>query len=89
MNSEEIVITAEKTVYDRKGELSKIDWIALQEKTSNSNSREYLDNYFDNYTNSQGIKYEPFYVDKDNNQEGNNTLNKKGIVFMLCNDNET
>ena len=74
MNSEEIVITAEKTVYDRKGELSKIDWIALQEKTSNSNSREYLDNYFDNHTNSQGIKYGPFYTNKDNNQEGNNTL---------------
>lgn len=74
MNSEEIVITAEKTVYDRKGELSKIDWIALQEKTSNSNSREYLDNYFDNHTNSQGIKYGPFYTNKDNEQEGNNTL---------------
>ena len=74
MNSEEIVITAEKIVYDRNGELSKIDWIALQEKTSNSNIREYLDNYFDNHTNAKGIKYGPFYVDKDNNQEGNNTL---------------
>lgn len=74
MNSEEIVITAEKTVYDRKGELFKIDWIALQEKTSNSNIREYLDNYFDNHTNSQGIKYGTFYTNKDNEQEGNNTL---------------
>ncbi len=74
MNSEEVVITAEKTVYDRKGELSKIDWIALQEKTSNSNIREYLDKYFDNHTNAKGIKYEAFYTNKDNNQEGNNTL---------------
>lgn len=74
MNSEEIVITAEKTVYDRKGELSKIDWIALQEKTSNSNIREYLDKYFDNHTNAKGIKYGAFYTNKDNNQEGNNTL---------------
>lgn len=74
MNSEEIVITAEKTVYDRKGELSKIDWIALQEKTSNSNIREYLDKYFDNHTNVKGIKYGAFYTNKDNNQEGNNTL---------------
>lgn len=74
MNSEEIVITAEKIVYDRNGELSKIDWIALQEKTSNSNIREYLDNYFDNHTNAKGIKYGAFYTNKDNNQEGNNTL---------------
>lgn len=74
MNSEKIVITAEKTLYDRKGELSKIDWIALQEKTSNSNIREYLDNYFDNHTNAKGIKYGAFYTNKDNNQEGNNTL---------------
>lgn len=74
MNNEKIVITAENTVYDRKGELSEIDWTALQEKTSNPNTRTIVDNYFSNHTNEKGIKYGTFYTDKDNNQQGNNTL---------------
>lgn len=46
----------------------------MQKKYSNENSREFLDGYFSNYADKTGTKYRPFYIDKDNNQEGNNTL---------------
>ena len=73
-NGEEIVIQVEAINYDIQGELSVIDWTELQKKYSNENSREFLDGYFSNYADKTGTKYGPFYIDKDNNQEGNNTL---------------
>lgn len=73
-NGEEIVIQVEAINYDIQGELSVIDWTELQEKYSNENSREFLDGYFSNYADKTGTKYGPFYIDKYNNQEGNNTL---------------
>lgn len=74
-NSQEIVIEVETPDFEVQGEHESISWTQLGLMTSNVNTREIVDSYYNNFTNEDtGVKYGPFYVNKDGGQEGNNTL---------------
>jgi hypothetical protein len=73
-NSQEVIIEVETPEFTVQGESEDMYWTQLSLLSSNENTREIVDNYFSNYLSDTGVKYGPFYVDKDGNQEGNNTL---------------
>ena len=72
--SQEIIIEVSEPDFEVKGEFEQLNWIELGKLTDCTEVRDTADMYFNNAMGDDGLKYGPFYIDKDGNQCTNNTL---------------
>lgn len=72
--SQEIIIEVPEPDFEVQGTYQQLDWIELGKLTDCAEIRETVDNYFNNATGDDGLKYGPFYIDTEGNQCTNNTL---------------
>ena len=72
--SQEIIIEVSEPDFEVQGEFEQLNWIELGNLTDCTEVRDTADMYFNNAMGDDGLKYGPFYIDKDGNQCTNNTL---------------